>query len=85
MQQIRNNPLPYIVQAVTLLLFILNLWLASKLAPLAQDIAVIQEKVDAQEIELVPRSELEGQFDNITNRLDRIESKLDRVIESHVN
>lgn len=62
---------------------LLNIWIASKLAPIAQDIAVIERQVSANEVRLVPRTEIEGELENINHRLDRIENKLDRVIEIH--
>ena len=54
---------------------LLNIWVVTKLSPLAQDIAVLSQRVYAVEDSQV--------IDNntITSRLDRIEAKVDRLIE----
>ena len=49
MQDAQNRPLVYLVQAVGLLVVILNLWLGSKLYPLAQNINQIATRVEAIE------------------------------------
>ena len=76
----RRVQLGITVAGVVVALF--NIWIATKLAPIAQDLAVLETRVSASEIQIVPRQELENQFDEITSRLDRIENKLDRVIEN---
>ena len=76
MQDIRTRPLAYTVQAVTVLVLILNLWIASKLSPLAKDLAVVVEKVESMEQVIVPRNEIELQLKEINRRLTNIEEAL---------
>lgn len=52
----------------------LNLWVATQLAPIKQDIALVDQRVQAIEQD-EPTSAKE--FEEIINRLDRIEAKLD--------
>lgn len=69
-----------------------NLWIISKLAPITENLAVVTTRVSALETfneGVVSRPELNTKFTDITgrldttiSRLDRIESKLDRLIES---
>ena len=62
-----------------------NLWIISKLAPITENLAVITNRVSALEDtngSYVPRLEFNAKFDDMTGRLDRIESKLDRAIET---
>lgn len=54
---------------------LLNVWLIGKLSPLAQDLAVLSQQVYA--VEEFQASE----HITISDRLDRIENKLDRLIE----
>lgn len=66
------------IQVLGILVILLNLWLATKLSPLQQSIALIVQKVDALEIysdNHVPRTEIEVRFDDIKDQLDRIENK----------
>ena len=46
---IKTNSLQLTIQAVGVVVLILNLWLATKLAPLAKDIAVLVTRVEANE------------------------------------
>ena len=45
----KNRPLPYIVQIVGVVVVLVNLYIASKLAPLAQNINQIATRVEAIE------------------------------------
>ena len=69
----QKSPLVYIVQIVGVLVVILNLWIASKLSPLSQNLAVITTRVNAVEEALVPRSEIIARLDGIDKRLENIE------------
>jgi len=87
MQEAKNRPLAFLVQLATVVFLILNLYLATKLSPLEQNIVTnaksIEEiKSDTEEL-LNDQSKFvsDKDLDTITNRLDRIEDKLDRVIE----
>ncbi len=48
-EYLQNNSLPIILQVVALLAIFLNLWLASRLAPLSKDILVVSSRVSALE------------------------------------
>ena len=76
MQGAKSKSLTYIVQIVGLLVILLNIFIASKLAPIAQDIAVIATRVEALEAVVVPKSEVELQLKEINRRLEGIENKL---------
>jgi hypothetical protein len=49
LQDIRSKPIAYTLQVLGLLVILFNLWIASKLAPIAQDITVIQTRIAAME------------------------------------
>lgn len=49
MQDFRDRPYQYIMQIIGLLVVVINLWLGSKLAPLAQNIEHIATRVSAIE------------------------------------
>lgn len=76
----RINPLPYVVQVVGLLVVLLNLFIVSKIAPIAQDLAVITTRVEANEKTsetFIVRKEVELQLKEINRRLTGIEGKID--------
>jgi uncharacterized protein YoxC len=90
MQIIRNNIFAITVQAVGLIVLILNLWLGSKLYPLAQNIDQIATRVEAMEVEVTELKEdakidedifvkLEGlkiTVDEMKTRIERIDQRL---------
>lgn len=75
LRSIKKNPLPWVVQGATVLMLIINLYLANKLSPVVKDLSLLGSTVMAndQKSSLVDKS--------IMDRLDRIENKLDRLIE----
>jgi galactitol-specific phosphotransferase system IIC component len=79
-QNIRNNPLQWIVQIVGIIVVIANLYIASQLAPLKQDLAILIKRVEAVEINTLPPGEVKTELRIIDQRLDRIENKLDAHI-----
>jgi hypothetical protein len=58
-----------------------NVWFAYKLAPLAQNLAVITERVNAIETKGVINRE---EFNQLISRLDRIDLKLTNLINLHL-
>ncbi len=77
---IRQRPLAYVVQIVGIIVVLLNLWIAFKLAPLTENLAVIATRVQALEEgydSFVPRIEIKGQLEEISRRLGNIEGKLE--------
>lgn len=87
-QFVRENAMPLSVQAIGLIVLILNLWLASKLTPLAEGISLLNQRVLAIEVRNIRVEELierflkaEGNLENMDNRLERIENKLDKIDE----
>ena len=77
MQNIRSNPLQWAVQVVGILVVIANLYIASQLAPLKQDLAVLIKRVEAVELNTLPSGEVKTELKIIGQRLDRIENKID--------
>lgn len=75
LQDARARPLAYVVQVIGLLIVILNLWIASKLSPIASDIAVITNRVEANHSSI---TRIDGQ---VLDQLEKIESKVDRLNE----
>ncbi len=75
-----------IFQLITLIVLVGNIWLAGKLAPLYARVGVLEQQILSLSVsadEVVPRTELDSKFKDIVDRLDRIEGKLDRVIEGN--
>jgi hypothetical protein len=88
---IRGNILPLSLQIISVVVLLANLWLASKLAPLATSIDRVQAQVveiqrdNANDALLIPRFyQLEQHTKDIDNALSRIESKVDRIMERTV-
>lgn len=95
MQHVRNNPLPWLVQAFATVFFIGNLYMATQLFPLIRDIDGLISKVSAiekrnQSVDLiVPRfivveeKTLQAEKDRIgiKDSLNRIEAKIDNIIQ----
>jgi hypothetical protein len=69
------------IQIMGMVVIILNLWLASKLSPLVQGLALIDQRVQAIEISYIQHNEIDARLENIMDRLERIETKLDRHLE----
>ena len=83
LQDAKRKPLAYVVQVVGVLVIIANLWIATKLAPLAKDLATITTQVEANtgEIEhFVPRVELDHRLDTICQQLKDINDKVDTLL-----
>jgi hypothetical protein len=79
---LKDNVLQITLQIVGLLVVILNMWLANKLLPMAKDIAIITNKVNAQEQTLTEHKNNNiEQFKSFSDWLVRVEGKLDRAIE----
>lgn len=69
---LQNNSLPIVMQILTVASLIIALYITARLAPLAQDVAVIATKVEANEKEdylqhpgFVTRDELKGLVDDV--------------------
>ena len=69
-ENIKQNPLAWMVQVVGILVLILNLWLASKLAPMAERVSGLAIKVEA----------VENRQDDFSAWLIRVEGKLDNAL-----
>lgn len=85
-QFLSKNSLALAVHAVGVVVLILNLWLAVKLAPLAQNLSSLTDRVSAIEVSrsntqpLIERFyKLEEHTDAIDQSLNRIETKLDKL------
>ena len=87
-QFIKGNAVALSLQAISVVVLLANLWLASKLAPLASGIESVSSRVEAiesQSSESKPLIErfikLETKTESLTITVDRIEGKVDRIIE----
>lgn len=65
-------------QILAVLVAVINLWIVSKLAPLASDIRVLDGRVSAIE-KIDPITSRE--FDEIIKRFDRLESRIDSCLD----
>lgn len=65
---------PLLVTIAGVAVALLNIWIVTKLAPLAEGLAVLTNRVEA--VERVERDD----FQRIDKRLDRIEQKVDALI-----
>lgn len=64
-----------------LLIAAFNVLIAARITPLANNISIVQgavAKLELADQEFVPRTEIDS---SIVDRLDRIENKLDRLLE----
>jgi hypothetical protein len=77
-QNFWKNPAPYLIQIAGLLVVFFNLWIASKLAPLTEDINTIQTEVKAIEgRQDVIKEDFEIYVKETARELNIIDSKLD--------
>lgn len=82
MQDVRSKPLAYLVQAIGLLVILANLWIASKLAPLAEDLIILQQHVDAHDVDHVRiEASMETHIDRSTVTLNVLDDKIDSMSE----
>src|SRR5258708_22669822 len=84
------NALPLTIQACALLIFILNLWVASKLAPVAYRVANLEVRADYQDTQvskvtdLAPvLSSLIQKVTDLNIKVDQMSTKLDRFTETN--
>ena len=76
---LRSNALAITVQVVAFLVVVVNLWIASQLRPLVQDISLIQQAIAKVE-ESTADKVSKGEFNQLCNHLDKISGRLDEVI-----
>lgn len=74
-ETLSKTQLQTLVTITGVVVALLNVWIVSKIAPVAQDIAVITARVDAIE------KEQDTEHNNLYSRLERIENKLDTLLE----
>lgn len=74
-ETLSKTQLQTLVTITGVVVALLNVWIVSKIAPVAQDIAVITARVDAIE------KEQDIEHNNLYSRLERIENKLDTLLE----
>lgn len=73
---IKNNSLTITVQVVGFIVIVLNLWLSSKLAPLAKNIDSLTGKVDAVEKKVDNQSTLIEHVDVIQQQVSDIQTNI---------
>ena len=71
-EMFRSEVVQTTLQILGVVLFVLNLIFIARLAPFSERLSVLTERVTA----------FEGNNSDVKRRLERIEDKLDRVIES---
>lgn len=81
MQIIRDNAFALAVQGVGLIVLILNLWLSTKLYPLAQNIDQIATKVEAAESQIAELKEDAKLDNNILIKIESIQVTLEDLQE----
>lgn len=76
---IEKNGVQISVQFFGLIFLILNLWLSSKLSPLVESVATLNQRVLA--IEKIEQNHIDSkEFEMLTHRLDIISNRLDSLI-----
>lgn len=87
----KSITLPLLLSVIGLLGTLFNVWLASKLAPYAGDILKLDGRISAVEQKIDERSPLVESFiavrekvDNLDKKTDRIERKVDIIIQQQV-
>ena len=84
---LQKNALPITVQLVGLIVVVANLWLVTKLAPLAQDVALVKQQVNAMDSTLqdrVSKLEVESWLKQFSRQLDTMQTQLNILTELHL-
>ena len=82
-QNIKENPLAWLIQVVSIVALIIALYVTARLAPLSKDIAILRNQVFAAEETRITQEDfftLKEKVLNIDSKTTRIEDKLDRVL-----
>ena len=79
MQEFRSRPLSWGVQIVGVIVILLNVWLSTKLIPLAKSIDQVVARVDAIEKDIMVLEKVKDKTENILIKVEVIESKLNDV------
>ena len=82
MQDVRSKPLTYVVQVATVVILILNLYLATKLQPITENIKVNAGHIQELKNDIVGKTLFLSELKDLDARLDRMENKLDRLLEN---
>jgi len=84
---LKANFLPISVQLVGLLVIIINLWLTTKLAPMAQDLALVRQRVEALEdieSDRISRTDAYAIFNSAMDQIKSMDNKLDYIYKMHM-
>ena len=81
MQDVRSKPLTYAVQVATVVILILNLYLATKLQPITENIKVNAGHIEQLQNSIVGKVLFTAELNDLDKRLDRIENKLDKLLD----
>ncbi len=82
---IQRNALQLTLQAVALLVLVINLWLGSKLAPLAQDLGLIKQTIAGQEMDslnFVHKDVLAAELAPMKNDIQEIKQDVKQLLRS---
>lgn len=80
---VKKNGIQLLLQALGLLVVILNLWVATKLAPIVQDLAITKQRVSAIEEQIpthITRPEYNTFSGQVSTSLNDIKTQLDTII-----
>lgn len=85
-QEFRSKPFTYAVQVVGVIIVLLNVWLSTKLFPMAQNIGQLVDKVKAletevQTLQLDNKTDQQMQIDvaSIRVSVESIQSRVERI------
>lgn len=76
---IRQNAFVITIQVAGALVLVLNLWLASKLTPLAQDIQLLKFQVSAVERQTSASTEKINSIDVLSSKLSSIDENIKEI------
>jgi len=86
MQEFRSRPVAYSVQIVGVVVILLNIWLSTKLFPMAQSIDAIIGRVKAAETEIMELKidaetdeQILGEIRVINTKIDDVKTRIERI------
>lgn len=86
LQEFKSRPFGYVVQAVSIIVILLNLWLVNKLSPLAKNIDAVINRVNAMETNIAElqdvsksNQEIVIKLEALTVSLSEVKSRIERI------
>jgi len=85
-KEFQTRPVAYAIQVVGIIVILLNVWLGTKLVPLAKDLDTLMIKVQALEAEHLTFKEdgktdeiILGEIKTINSKIDDIRARVERI------